>query len=258
MGTKTKDVTKGAKLCPPAGIIRKIIYLTAGLIILISVLNIPVITKQGIEGRVIKKTIPLYLKTLGFVYRHFEYKQLVRDIIEGKKSDKEKVLAIFDWTHKNILKVPKNYPVSDDHILNIVIRGYGSSDQSNDVFCNLCNYAGIKATWLMMRAKNSRLRLPVSFVKIDNNWRIFDTYQNLYFLNEKNEIASLDDLIRNPDIIRSQTKDIFIRDIPYANFLEDLKTIDKIDNQRFRQQTPLGRIAEIFGSERKTGNEIKE
>ncbi len=253
-----RDVTERAKLCPPAGIIRKIIYLTAGLIVLIFVLNIPVITKQGVKGKVINKTIPLYLKTLGFVYRHFEYKQLVHDIIEGKRSDKEKVLAIFDWTHKNILKVPKGYSVLDDHILNIIIRGYGSSDQSNDVFCNLCNYAGIKATWLMMAAKNSRLRLPISFVKIDKKWRIFDTYQKFYFLNEKNEIASLDDLIRNPGIIRSQTKDIFIRDIPYANFLEDLKTIDKIDNRRFRQQTLLGRVAEIFSLERKAGNETKK
>ncbi len=258
MNKKDKDVTKGAKLCPTAGIIRKIIYLTAGLTVLIFALNIPVITKQGIEDRVINKTIPLYLKALGFVYRHFEYKQLARDIIEGKKSDKEKVLAVFDWTRNNILKVPKDYPVPDDHILNIIIRGYGSSDQSNDVFCNLCNYAGVRATWLMMRDKNSGTRLPVSFVKIDNKWRIFDTYQNLYFLNERNEIASLDDLVRNPDIIRSQAKEIFIRDVPYADFLGDLKYIKELDNSRFRQQTPLGRVAEIFGSKRKTGNEIKE
>ncbi len=248
MGTKTKDVTKGAKPCPPAGIIMKIIYLMVDITVLILVLNMPVITKQGTKDRVIKKTIPLYLKALGFVYRHFEYKQLARDIIEGKKSDKEKVLAVFDWTHKNILKVPKDYPVLDDHILNIIIRGYGSSDQSNDVFCNLCNYAGVKATWLMMRDKNSGLRLPVSFVKINNKWRIFDTYQKFYFLNEKDDIASLDDLIRNPGIICSRAKDIFIRDVQYANFFEDLKTIDRIDNKRFRQQTPLGRLLYFFES----------
>lgn len=226
--------------------VRRFAYFAAAVIALVVILNIKVTTKQGKYDEVRTKRIPLYLKSLGFLYRHLEYKQLVSEIAGANMPDEEKTLAIFDWTHKNILKAPKGIPVVDDHILNIIIRGYGSSDQSNDVFCNLCNYAGIEATWFMMKERNSTRTMAVSFVKLDGKWRFFDSYTSLYFKDKNGEIACLEDLVRDPGIIIEGTKGVTINDIPYVNFMDGLKEIVKIDNRRFRLQTPLGRLADAF------------
>ncbi|MFH0772169.1 MAG: transglutaminase domain-containing protein [Candidatus Omnitrophota bacterium] len=229
-------------------VVKRIIFSALIATICVSILNIQVVTSQGVNGKVTRKKIPLYLKSFAFVYRHLEYRQLVDEIVKGKRTEKEKTLAIFDWTCENILKVPEGYPVFDDHILNIIIRGYGANDQSNDVFCNLCNYAGIKATWFMTQDKNSRRTIAVSFVKIGNKWRFFDSYRHLYFLNDSGEIASLEDLAGDPGIIQRQAKDIFVKDIPYADFMEGLKNLKWIDNRRFRLQTPLGRVWDLCAS----------
>ena len=58
-----------------------------------------------------------------------------------------RVLAVFDWTARRIQPTPEGWPVVDDHILNIIIRGYGMTDQRADVFATLTTYAGVPAFW---------------------------------------------------------------------------------------------------------------
>jgi len=133
---------------------------------IVAVANIEVSTRQGINYVVKTKKIPLFYKVLGYIYRHLAYKQIVREIIKDARSDEEKVLRIFNWTSQQIRRnIPEDYPIVDDHVLNIIIRGYGTTDQSQDVFVTLCNYAGVAATWILTSPNNSKNFLALLVLK---------------------------------------------------------------------------------------------
>ena len=228
------------------GIKKKIIFwaificLTAAFILL---LNIKVTTRQGINYKVHTKRIPLYFKASGFIHRHFAYKQLLKEILKNDQTDKEKVLAIFEWTYKNIRKVPEDFPVIDDHILNIITQGYGTSDQSADVFCLLCEYAGFPAAWAIISPESSGNRLAVSLVELNGKKRLFDTYCGNYFFNQKGEIATVNDIIYHPELINQAKNRPIIGDIEYKKYLEGLKYIsDKDLWKRGKPQMLLHRL----------------
>ena len=131
---------------------------------IIFVLNIETSIMQGVDGHQREIKMPLYAKGIQFLARHYEYARLAREITKNAKTDKEKVLRIFDWTHENIKRVSRGMPVVDDHVLNIIIRGYGTNDQFQDVFTTLCAYNGIPAFWDWVYDKKHRARYPFSFV----------------------------------------------------------------------------------------------
>ena len=211
--------------------------------IFISLLHIKVSTKRSINYKVTVKKIPLYLKTSGFLHRHFAYKQLLKEILKNDQTDKEKVLAIFEWTHKNVRKVPEDFPVIDDHILNIITQGYGTSDQSADIFCLLCEYAGFPAAWAIISPESSGNRLAVSLVELNGKKRLFDTYCGNYFFNQKGEIATVNDIIYHPELINQARNRPIIGGIEYKKYFEGLKYLcDKDLWKRGKTQMPMYRL----------------
>ena len=110
-----------------------------------TILTLPTTTRQGINYRVTVYHLPAYVKAIDFLHRHYQQQLLTDRIAGSEKSDVDRVLAIFDWTHTNIPPTPKGWPIVDDHVLNIVIRGHGMSDQIADVFATLSVYAGVPA-----------------------------------------------------------------------------------------------------------------
>ncbi len=175
------------KLC----IFSCIILLIAALIIF---LNIKVTTHRGIDYQLSSSRIPLYLKLIDFFDRHYNYTELVRGILRDTKSEKERIIKIFEWTHSNIRKTPKGFPVIDDHVWNIVVRGYGANDQSSYVFTTLCNYAGIEAFYTWVYSTDKTKRVPLSFVRLSSRWIVFDPYNGIYFKDKSGEIADIDKL----------------------------------------------------------------
>lgn len=206
-------------------------------------LNMEVSTKQGVNYTRYTKKIPLYFKALAFVYRHFAYKQLIKEIIKDNQSDKEKVLAIFKWTHENIREIPAGLPVVDDHILNIIIRGYGGNDQSQDVFCMFCEYAGIPAAWVFISPEQNDSVIAVAIVKLEGEWRLFDTYFGNYFINENGEFATVDEIIANPDLIEQAKHKPVIKGVEYKSYFAGLRYIsDKDLWKRGKTQMPMYRL----------------
>ena len=229
---------------------KKIIFIIVTICLLsafVSLLNIEVTTQQGVNYVVSTKKIPLCLKTLGYFYRHFAYKQLIKEIIKDGQSDEEKVLAVFKWTHENVGEVPENFPIIDDHILNIIIRGYGTCDQSADVFCMLCEYAGIPAAWVLISPPEEtgpkKAKLAVSLVKLNGEWKLFDTYFDNYFLNENGEVATVEELIANPDLVNQAKHRPVIVGYAYTAYFAGLRNIsDKDLWKRGKPQMPIYRL----------------
>ncbi len=240
---------------------RKVIYIIS-LAIMISaaagVLNMKVSIQQGIDGNLRRIEMPLYAKWIGFLARHYEYARLAREITASCRTDEEKALAILKWTNKNIRQeIPKGFSVVDDHILNIIIRGYGSEDQSQDVFTTLCSYSRLTAFWMRIESNDRNVRYPISFVKLDGKWRVFDSYRGIYLKNREGAIASIEDMIQDRSIIENAKVDnISYNGIPYKEFLYNIKPIGPRGTLRPDKQKPMRRI--LFAIKKMIGLEAEE
>ncbi len=173
-----------------------VVFLTSAVILIgaIAFLNIEVTSRQGYDYEVRTIKLPLYLKILDFMDRHYNYKVLAKSITAEAKTDEERTMKIFEWTYNNIKKKPKELPVVDDHAWYIIVRGYGVGDQFQDVFTTLCNASGIDAFFRKVRSKDKKNARTLSFIRLKNRWCVFDAYSGVFFKNGKNEFASIDDL----------------------------------------------------------------
>lgn len=208
---------------------------------IIYALNIKVTTKQGINYHVSTIEIPLYLKVLDFFDRHYNYKWTVKRIIGGSKTDEEKVMKIFKWTYENIKKTPEGYPIIDDHVWHIMVRGYGVNDQSSDVFTTLCNYADVDGFFTLVYTEDRSSRMPLSLVNIEGHWNVFDPYNGVYFKNKKGQQASIEEIIKG-DWVEEYIDRLNKSDVNYDIYLKNLSPIIETRLKRANIQSPLNRL----------------
>ena len=203
------------------------------------ILNVNVTTKQCINYQCYTRKLPLYLKILDFFDRYYNYKQLVKIIINDTVTEQDRVMKIFEWTYENIKKRPAGLPVIDDHVWHIIIRGYGTSDQASDVFTTLCNYAGIDAffTWAMTPDRSKKI--PFSFVKIKDKWYIFDPYNGIYFKDNKGNLLDVELIKSNRYSVQGRRDGIKIN---YSSYISNLPSIKNLGLQRSNIQSPLNRF----------------
>ncbi|MFH1508139.1 MAG: transglutaminase-like domain-containing protein [Candidatus Omnitrophota bacterium] len=210
------------------------------LAIFVFILNTPVVTRQGIDYRVSHIQIPLYLKALNFIDRHYNYADLVKKITKDKKGPEEKAMALFAWTYQNIKRQPVELSIVDDHPWNIIVRGYGVAEQSSDVFTTLCNYAGMRAYYSYVYNKDRSAGIPLSFVKIKKDWYIFDLYNGFSFRDGSGRLLSIDKLKSGIDYLRLGNKGY--TDIDYSFYLADLSTHPLVRLGRANIQSPFNRF----------------
>lgn len=196
----------------------------AGIFGLVLVANIPVTTTQGINFEVSEHRLPLYLKAFEFLDRDAQYGQLAGEVTSGAASDEERVQAVFNWTARRIQPAPVGWTVVDDHILNIIIRGYGVNDQRADVFATLLTYAGVPAFWQKVRTPHTRDGLILTFARVDGKWVVLDVANGLLFRNTSGGFASLEDLIAQPASLPAAARSVMIGSMPYSEVILQLRT----------------------------------
>jgi hypothetical protein len=226
------------------------------LISIFAILNFPATTKQGVnyELRILK--IPLYIKIIEYVDRDYHYRVLTKGITANCRTEEEKVIAIFDWVAKNIHKVPEGFDVVDDHILNIIIRRYGTANQAQDVFTALSAYAGFPSFWEDIFDKDRKAHYPLSFVKLKGSWRVFDAYYGKYFRTTSGAIASIDDILNDKSLVSGDDIDkLSYRGVPYEEFYYNLKPIGKLGTLRPEKQMLLKRV--LFEAKKMLGIEVE-
>jgi hypothetical protein len=221
--------------------LKRIILIISISIGIFYILNIKVTTQQGINYEVQTIEIPLYLKVLDFFDRHYNYKWTFERIIGDSKTEKEKALKIFKWTYENIKKTPEGYPVIDDHVWHIIVRGYGEVDQSADVFTTICNYADVDAFFYIVYDENRTSATTLSLVKLDGRWCVFDPYNGVYFKNKEGILAKIEDIINENWLIEriGEPKD---PQINYTLYLKNLPPINEIGLRRANVQSPINRL----------------
>ena len=232
----------------------------AGLVVSLAfVANLPVATKQGVNFEVSTHRLPLYLKAFEFLDRHAQYRQLANEITHGATSDRARVLAVFNWTARRIQPAPEGWPVVDDHILNIIIRGYGANDQRADVFATLVTYAGVPAFWQRVTAPGTRDGVILTFVRVDGRWVVMDVANSFMFRNTGGELASAEDVAANRSIMPAAAGSLMIGSTPYSRVFTQLRTPPIPRPLRAELQMPWLRLWDqtkrAVGRERDDGTE---
>jgi hypothetical protein len=215
---------------------RKTVWITGAIILcalgLWFLLNMETTTRQGINHETRELKIPLYLKLSNFLDRHWNYQWLVERIVDRQTDETQKVETIFLWTIKHIIAQPPQLPVVDDHVWHIIVRGYGTEDQVNDVFATLCNYAGIKAIIVFSKAPEGKKQpyISLSAVYLDGAWRLCDVSVGIKFINNRNKWATV------AEVLTGEGKAMYYGASPTGNVLLDypsyLQTLRNFDFDR--------------------------
>jgi hypothetical protein len=201
---------------------------------LVALAFVPTETTQGIDFAVTSRRLPLYAKALDFVQRDWSYSRLAAGIAPEDASPESRALAIFEWTRRNIRDTPNGFPVVDDHVSHIVIRGYGEAEQKADVFTTLATYAGLPGYWT--RVGNEPPTLVLSYVWIAGRWRVFDVENGVVFRTSRGGLASVHDLIVDPSVLASVAEDRLYHSRPYRRYFDDFRAPIPPDLLRAEQQ----------------------
>lgn len=216
---------------------------------LTAVAFVPTTTRLGVDYEVTAYTLPLYAKALDFIQRDSSYVRLVSRIVNPDAPPESRVLTVFEWTRKNIRDTPAGFPVVDDHISHIIIRGYGEDDQKADVFTTLITYAGVPAYWSWIGTAPSTLIL--SFAWIDKHWRVFDVQNGIAFRNRRGALASVEELAADPGLIASVAANRQHQSRPYTSYFEAFHLPPPPDLLRAEEQMlwprALYRVRRVLG-----------
>jgi hypothetical protein len=136
----------------------------------------------------------------------------------------------------NIHPVPRDLPVVDDHVLNIFVRRYGSDDQRAEALAALASYDGIPAAVLGFSKIPKTHGVSLTFVQIGHGLAVFDVNNRVVFRRVSGELASLDDLKRDPSIVRRAAGNLTVDGVPYDEHLRRLSdahpTFVRMEDQR--------------------------
>lgn len=192
-------------------------------------------TRQAVDFHTTVKKIPLYAKAIAFVHRDVEYRLLAREITAGLTSEPERVLAVFEWTRQHIRQTPTDWPVVDDHVWHIIIRGHGLADQMADVFTTLSTYAGVPAFW-------KQGLVILSFARVEGRWRMFDVANGLVFTDAQGHLADVHELFSYPQLIRMTSGSRTVGHLPYDQYVVRFRPFHLPPVLRAEQQMTLPRL----------------
>ena len=212
--------------------------------------------KISINYKVVEYKIPIYLKLSDFFERYYEYKYLVKKINFEHGNKKDIILNTSKWINLNIKKIPKGVDVIDYHPLTIIKRRLGEQDQFNDILSILLVYQDIDS-FFIERFKD--INHPLTLFKLNNYWSIIDPYYGYYFINEYQNLASIEELkisdweiinlkndkkinptlINNYEEIRSSYQKIF-NNLPSSIEIDDTHIFER--SGRSYTQKPISRL----------------
>ncbi len=226
---------------------RRLTIFIIGLTLVTALLNVPLPTKQGINYEVRVYRIPLYIKLIEFIDRDYRYRMLSREITKDLRSDMDKAATILKWVRSNIkTDIPEGWPVYDDHIWHIIIRGYGGADQAADVFTTLAAYSGLEAGWARVFIPEDRGSLVLSFVKIDGGWRVFDVMRGVNFTNDEGDIASVEDILAGRYEKETARQEVGLSGRTYEDYFRYMEGYMHDIASKPRKQMPFKRILYEF------------
>ena len=191
--------------------------------VVLVVANWPVTTRQGVNRDVTIHRLPLYVKAFEFLDRNAQYVQLSQEVAGASSTDEQRLLAAYDFTRRRIRDTPDGWPVVDDHILNIVIRGFGLNDQLSDVCALLATYSGVPAFWSKVKASGTDDGIIFTFASVDGRWVVLDVANGFLFRHRDGHLATPAEVAADPTTRPEGTRTLMIRSTPYTRILDQLR-----------------------------------
>ncbi|MDP3703695.1 MAG: transglutaminase-like domain-containing protein [Candidatus Omnitrophota bacterium] len=202
----------------------------------------PVHSRQGINYEVTQHTLPLSLKLAGFAYRDMEYRHLASALTRGISGDEARVLRLYGWVRAHIAAGnPPGLPVVDDHVWNIIVRGYGDPDQLADVLATLCAYAGIPAEMAMLGPPDGPPVHAVTMVKLEGRWCPLDPFYGIIVRHPDGRLMSREEFLADPSRLSQAAGGIVIKGVEYSRLYAWLPEIDSSGELRPYRHMPLRR-----------------
>lgn len=180
----------------------------------------PATTQQAVNYEVKEYRIPLGVKTSEFLLRDYWYRRLSDEITQGVTGEEVRLKTLLAWTREHIRRIPAGWPVVDDHILHIIIRGYGEEEQQADVFTTLSAYAGIPAFWGVVKpGTGGGERLILSFARLDGRWTVWDVARGISFRRADGSLASVLEISSDSRLVESNAGGLQHQGHPYSQYL---------------------------------------
>jgi hypothetical protein len=181
--------------------LRRVVVAGAVSALVMTVACWPTTRYVGVNFRVSQETLPLWMKAADFIDRDVNLSRTARAVLGGVAGDEAKAAAALAWTRSNIRPVPVGFPVVDDHVWHIIVRGYGPEDQRADVFTTLLAYAGVPAYWMVIG--DHRHSVTLSYARIGGRWRVHDVSAGIAFRNAAGELATPEEIAANHELVRA-------------------------------------------------------
>jgi hypothetical protein len=217
-------------------LLRRAVLVVALLAAAVALARVPTTSARGVNFEVTAQSLPLYVKAVNFLDRDLNYRQLAAEIVAGQASDREKMHAVYEWTRRHVRDQPAGFPLVDDHVWYVIVRGYGSDDQKADVFTTLLTYAGVPAYWVFI---GPRPELALSLVQIDGHWRPVDVENGVIFRTPDGALATVEQLAAEPALAAQGPSDF--RGLPYATFFAGFAAPQPPDVLRAEMHMPVRR-----------------
>lgn len=203
--------------------IKYIIFSFLTLILIVGVLlNVDTTKKIVVNSQAIEIKIPIYLKIFNFFKRHYKYKDIVKKINVNEHSKKEIIINTSKWVNENIKKIPDGVDIVDSDPLSIITRRLGAQYQFSQILAVLLIYSNIDTYFFNNHSHQ------LTFFKINDYWSVVDPYYGVYFINENETFASIDELKKTKwQIVNLDSQKIKLMDISKI-FYNDFKNYNEI------------------------------
>lgn len=211
----------------------------------VGIAHLPVETRRGTNYKWSTHKIYLYEKALHFLSRDARARRLASAIGDGASNNHEKLLKVFDWTVVNVRPTPVDFPIVDDHLQNIITRGYGEPDQMAEVMSLLASYLGFPATIVYLASSEGQRSIVLSVVQCDSEFLLFDVHNQVVFEREPGHFASLKEIRQDTGLVRRASNGMLVYGKPYEMYFADLQTLT-FDFTRMDKQKPILRIWSEF------------
>ena len=213
----------------------------AGAAALVAVAFWPTTRLTGVNHVVSRSSVPLWKKAAEFIERDDHLRTAAHLALAHVSGDEQKAFAALQWTRAGITLAPPDRPIIDDHIWNVIERGYGQADQLADVFTTLLTYEGVPSYW--REIGRSPMTVPLSYVWIGERWRVFDVARGIAFRTASETLATPTDIAADSGIVRRAAQEAAAADVDsYVARFDGYQPPDRPDILRAELQMPRRRL----------------
>ncbi len=132
---------------------------------------------------------------------------IARNITLGKDTPEKKICALRDFVHINIHAIPDYENRPDTKAIDKLVSGIGWCDQQARVFMQLARAIGIDTRLLfLVSAEGSSPHSIAEAQMPDGRWAIVSPFFNLELRNKSGELATQQDIKKDPAIITDNDK----------------------------------------------------